>query len=89
MGEANTLITEKIFLSYHLFFESVKYLLEEGNMGKLSLGLIALGLLILALGSCTYMGLAVQSTISDPVIMFFIGICLISVGNLGSKKKKK
>ena len=58
-------------------------------MRKLSLRLIVLGLLILALCSCSYIGLTVTKTISDPVIMFFVGICLLSVGNLGSNKKKK
>ena len=58
-------------------------------MGKLSLHLIALGLLILVLGSFPYTDLLAKKSLSDPAAMLFFGICLIGVGKLGSGKKKR
>lgn len=60
-------------------------------MGKLSLRLIALGLLILALGAMRYMDFMdfiAKRNLSDPLAMLFSGICLISVGKFGSSNKK-
>lgn len=60
-----------------------------GKMGKLSLRLIALGLLILALGSFPYADFLAKNTLSDPAAMLCFGICLIGVGKFGSGKKKR
>ena len=61
-------------------------------MGKLSLRLIALGLLFIALGSFNYLGFVdfiAKRDLSDPVAILLVGICLISVGTFGSRNKKR
>jgi hypothetical protein len=58
-------------------------------VGKLIVRLIALGLLILALGSVAYMNLIDTKTMSDSVAMFFLGICLLSIGSINFGKKKQ
>ena len=58
-------------------------------MNKLSILWIALGLLILILGSGAGMALLAQKTIPDSVAMIFFGICLIGFAKLRFIKVKQ
>lgn len=56
-------------------------------MGRLSAVWIVPGVIIIALGSYTYMDLIVKS-IPEPVAMLFFGTCLVSFARLMIGREK-
>ena len=58
-------------------------------MGKLSLLWIALGLVILVLGSSAYMDILAKKPIPEPVTMLFFGTCLVGFAKLIFSMKKQ